>query len=66
VVGEVKLVEMMGDEYVYIYLEGSTYLQVKFEYDTCIVGDIFTNNGDHVEAFMIHDFMDDEELGDDE
>ena len=43
------------DEYCFIYVEGK-YYQFKFETDKFLVGDIFTNEGEHLDAFACHTF----------
>ena len=47
------------DEYVFIYVEGGNFYQFKFETDMFLVGDIFTNEGDHVDSFACHTFGED-------
>jgi len=44
------------DEYCFIYVEGGKYYQFKFEEDKFLVGDIFTNEGEHLDAFACHTF----------
>ena len=43
------------DEYVFIYVEGK-YYQFKFEFDKFLVGDIFDNEGNHLDTFAHHVF----------
>jgi len=47
------------DEYVYFELRNGNHIQLKFEYDSCIVLDEFTQGGEHVTEFGCHDFNDD-------
>jgi len=44
------------DEYCFIYVEGEKYYQFKFEEDMFLVGDVFTNDGEHLDAFACHTF----------
>ena len=48
-------------EYIRIlFKDGEFMYQVKFEDGDCIVGDIFTSDGDeHIDSFMCHDFNED-------
>jgi hypothetical protein len=34
-------------------------IQFKMEYGDCIIGDIFTSGGEHVDSIACHDFNDD-------
>lgn len=43
------------DEYSFIYVEDK-YYQFKFELDKFLVGDIFTNEGEHIECFANYVF----------
>ena len=43
------------DEYCFIYVEGK-YYQFKFEFDKFLVGDIFDNEGNHLDTFAHHVF----------
>ena len=43
-------------EYVYLYVEGKKFYQFKFEVDNFLVGDIFTNEGEHLNTFASHVF----------
>ena len=46
-------------EYVYLYVEGGKFYQFKFEVEDFLVGDIFTNEGDHIKEFASHVFGED-------
>jgi hypothetical protein len=43
-------------EYVFLYVEGRKFYQFKFEVNNFLVGDIFTNEGEFLEAFACYDF----------
>ena len=43
-------------EYVRLYVEGNKFYQFKFEVDNFLVGDIFTNEGEHLDSFAAHVF----------
>ena len=60
--GEITKVEMIG-EYVYIYAKTKKYgddtlFQLKFEGESCLVGDIFSED-EHLDSFACYDFIDD-------
>ena len=44
------------DEYCFVYVEGGKFYQFKFEEDKFLVGDVFTNEGEHLDAFACHTF----------
>jgi hypothetical protein len=43
-------------EYVFLYVEGGKFYQFKFEVESFLVGDIFTNDGEHINSFASHVF----------
>lgn len=45
-----------SDEYVYLHVEGNMIYQFKFEVDNFLVGDIYTNDGEHLDSFASHVF----------
>jgi len=46
-------------EYVYLYVEGNIFYQFKFEEEYFLVGDIFTNKGEHLDSFASFVFGED-------
>jgi len=46
------------DEYVFIYVQDK-YYQFKFEEGMFFVGDIFTNDGEHIDTYACHAFDED-------
>ena len=43
-------------EYVFLYVEGGKFYQFKFEVERFLVGDIFTNDGEHIDSYACHAF----------
>jgi phosphomevalonate kinase len=43
-------------EYVFVYVEGGNFYQFKFEVDNFFVGDIFDENGEHIDTFANYVF----------
>lgn len=45
------------DEYVFLHIKGEDkFYQFKFEVDSFLVGDIFTNDGEHIDSFANYVF----------
>ena len=53
----IDMVDMDG-EYVYLYKPNMSFIQLKFEYGSCIVIDDFDNRGVFVDSIGSHDFND--------
>ena len=52
-----KILKIQHDtEYVFLYVEGYKFYQFKFEINNFLVGDIFKNNGEHLDTFASHVF----------
>lgn len=56
---DIEMVEAMGDEYVYFNLANGNHIQLKFEYGSCIVLDVFSSSNEHLEDMGAWDFNDD-------
>lgn len=55
-----KIVKIQHDtEYVFLYVEGKKFYQFKFEENNFLVGDIFTNDGEHLDSFSCYVFGED-------
>ena len=55
-----KILKIQHDtEYVLLYVEGYKFYQFKFEINNFLVGDIFKNNGEHLDSFASHVFGED-------
>jgi len=46
-------------EYVFLYVESKKFYQFKFEVDEFLVGDIFQEDGEHIDSFASHVFNED-------
>ena len=62
--GTIKMIEQTN-EYVMIFLEDTYHFQFKFEDGNMLVGDLFDENGDHVDDVACFVFGEDDEDIDD-
>jgi hypothetical protein len=58
----IDMIDMDG-EYVYLYKPNMSFIQLKFEYGSCIVIDEFDSRGEFVDSIGCHDFNDEVEEG---
>jgi len=47
-------------EYVFLYVEGGEFYQLKFEVENAFIGDLFNKDGEHIDTFACHKFGEDE------